>query len=36
MRRRLFLVVLALVGSQVALAQDQAPELPSGWTAKKP
>ncbi len=36
MRRRFYLVVLALVGSHGALAQDQAPELPSGWTAKQP
>jgi gamma-glutamyltranspeptidase/glutathione hydrolase len=37
MRRRFFLVVaLALVASHVAVAQDRAPELPSGWTPKKP
>jgi gamma-glutamyltranspeptidase/glutathione hydrolase len=36
MRRGLLFVVLAAVASHVALAQDQAPELPSGWTAKQP
>lgn len=36
MRRRFLLVVLAVVGSRVALAQNQAPELASGWTSKKP
>ena len=36
MRRGFLVVFLAVVASHVALAQDQAPELPSGWTAKQP
>jgi gamma-glutamyltranspeptidase/glutathione hydrolase len=36
MRRCFLSVVLAVVGSHAALAQDQAPELPSGWTSKQP
>ena len=36
MRQGFLVVFLAVVGSHVALAQDQAPELPSGWTAKQP
>jgi gamma-glutamyltranspeptidase / glutathione hydrolase len=36
MRRGFLVVFLAVVGSHVALAQDQAPERPSGWTAKQP
>ncbi len=36
MRRRLFFVVLIVAGSQVALAQDHAPEHPPGWTSKHP
>ena len=35
MRRSFFVVALVHVASQVALAQDP-PELPSGWTPKKP
>jgi gamma-glutamyltranspeptidase / glutathione hydrolase len=36
MRRRFILLVCAVVCSHLALAQDHAPELPSGWTAKTP
>ena len=36
MRRCYLLVVLAVFGSHVAWAQNQAPERPSGWTTKKP
>jgi gamma-glutamyltranspeptidase / glutathione hydrolase len=36
MCRRFLVVVLALVATDIALAQNQAPELPSGWTPKKP
>ena len=36
MRRGFLFVVLAAAASHVALAQDKAPELPSGWTAKQP
>ncbi len=36
MRRRFILLVCAVVWSHVALAQDRAPELPSGWTSKAP
>jgi gamma-glutamyltranspeptidase / glutathione hydrolase len=36
MRRRFVVVVCAVIGSHVALAQDHAPELASGWTSKAP
>jgi gamma-glutamyltranspeptidase/glutathione hydrolase len=35
MQRNLIVVLFAFGASNIALAQDQAPELPSGWTAKK-
>src|SRR4030095_8442051 len=35
MQRSLIVVLFAFGASNIALAQDQAPELPSGWTAKK-
>jgi gamma-glutamyltranspeptidase/glutathione hydrolase len=35
MQRRMIVALFALVATSVALAQNQAPELPSGWTAKK-
>ena len=35
MHRRMIVVLFALLASPVALAQNQAPELPSGWTPKK-
>ena len=36
MQRRFIVALFAIAASHVALAQNQAPELPSGWTAKKP
>lgn len=36
MRRRFFFAVLAVAAGQVAHAQDQGPELSSGWTLKRP
>src|SRR3979490_3109944 len=36
MQRRLIVALFAIAASHLALAQNQAPELPSGWTPKKP
>src|SRR2546425_12126884 len=36
MQRRIIVALFALAASHLALAQNQAPELPSGWTPKKP
>ena len=36
MQRRQVFVFLLMAASQLALAQNQAPELPLGWTPKKP
>ena len=36
MQCRLIVALFAIAASQLALAQNQAPELPSGWTPKKP
>src|SRR5437764_962705 len=35
MQRRFIVALFALAASQLTLAQNQAPELPSGWTPKK-
>ena len=35
MQRRFIVALCAIAASQLALAQNQAPELPSGWTPKK-
>src|SRR5437762_6212090 len=36
MQRRIIVALFALAAGHLALAQNQAPELPSGWTPKKP
>ncbi len=35
MQRRFIVALCAIAASPLALAQNQAPELPSGWTPKK-